>query len=156
MCQSCCYKTPQTEWLKQQKCVFLIVLDQDLGRFGFQGGLSPWLAAYLTWPLLWSCALAVSLPPRIRSPVLSDWGSTRMTSFTLNYLLRPCLQIQSYCVGKAATYKFAGETSSVQDRPKRSTRSRRSCVVWLLLVLQSYLLSRPPFPVYFSVPSLGP
>lgn len=42
----CQNKTPQTGWLKQQKLIFLTVLesgvqDQGVGRFGLSSGFSP-------------------------------------------------------------------------------------------------------------------
>lgn len=77
---------------------------------------------------------------------------TCMTSFNLNDLLRPRLQIQSHCGVQASTYEVAGET--VQSRMHQSPRHGLQGPAWsgLLPVLQSRLFSSPAFSVYFSVP----
>lgn len=73
----------QTGWPKQQKCIFLIILEARsptsrcqqgwfLGRPLFLAHRHPLSCCFLTWPLLYSQRHLVSLPLFKWIPVLSD------------------------------------------------------------------------------------
>ena len=103
---SCHNKIPQTEWLKQQKCIFSRFWSAEVQKSkievpaGFISGKTSFPGFLMTTspPCLHMasslCAhrgsetrvLLVSLPLFKRTPVLTDYGPILMTSFTLNYL----------------------------------------------------------------------
>lgn len=105
--------------LKQQKYIFLTVLEARSLRPGFQHSQFPVRAFFLAWTwlrpshcvLTWqrerasmTGAAGRSLLFLLRPPILSDQGTTPRISLNLNHLLKALSQNAAILKAKASTY----------------------------------------------------
>ena len=125
----CHNKTPQTGWLKQQKCIFyqswrLEVPDQGANWSCFWWGLSSRLVykhlLVFMWSFLWKTLGGEREAERALWCLLqghwscSGQGPILLTSFNVNYSLRGPISKYSHTRVRASTYEYGG-THSVRN-----------------------------------------